>query len=337
MVFTVVARRFADAARRSPGRTPSSEGHDTVKRLTPLLTITGLITVATALAGCSSASPETADRSAAVTRTAEASPSQAAASAAFLGLEGQYDARLGVYAVDTGTGKTVGYRADERFAYASTHKVLSAGAILRSDADLDQVVRYAQSDLVEYSPITEKNVATGMPLREVIAAALQYSDNTAANLMFRQLGGPSALGDALASIGDRTTRVARIEPDLNEATPGDTRDTTTPKAIAKDLRTLALGGALPQDKRTLLTDWMKGNTTGATVIRAGVPTDWTVGDKTGSGGYGTRNDIAVLWPSSGAPIVLAVMSSKSTEEATRDDALIAAAAREAMVALGRDR
>jgi beta-lactamase class A len=314
-------------------------------KLTPA--ITGMITAAALLSGCSSATPETTSGSYVITGESFASASASASTsakttatyAAFTNLEKHYDARLGVFAIDTGTGKTVTFRADERFAYASTHKVLSAGAILAESGpdDLDQIVRFTQADLVNYSPVTEKHVETGMPLRDVIAAALQFSDNTAANLMFRHLGGPAALGEALTDIGDHTTRVARIEPDLNEATPGDSRDTTTPKAIGTDLCKLAIGNALPNHKRELLTGWLKGNTTGTNLIRAGVPTDWIVGDKTGSGGYGTRNDIAILWPTSGAPIVLAVMSSKSTRDAKHDDALIAAAAKEAVAAFGKER
>jgi beta-lactamase class A len=255
-----------------------------------------------------------------------------ATSAAFSHLESQYDARLGVYAIDTGTGKTVTHRADERFAYASTSKALLAGAILAKDstAELDQIIKYTQEDLVTYSPITEKHVDTGMPMREVIAAALQYSDNTAANLMFKHLNGPAGLQKALKDLGDNTTHVDRTEPDLNEATPGDLRDTTTPEAIATDLRKYALEDGLPKDKQELLTGWLKGNTTGAKLIKAGVPAEWTVGDKTGAGSYGTRNDIAVIWPDKGDPIVLAVMSSKTTKDAKYDDALIAAAAQEAI-------
>ncbi|MFF1878604.1 class A beta-lactamase [Leifsonia sp. NPDC058230] len=262
-------------------------------------------------------------------------PTRTSDSTAYAELEARFDARLGVYGIDTGSGKTVTYRADERFAYASTHKMLSAAAVLdrSSEADLDQIVHYNRTDLVDYSPITEKHVDTGMSLKDIIAAALQYSDNTAANLMFRQLGGPAGLQDALEKIGDTTTRVSRIEPELNEATPGDTRDTTTPRAISNNLRIFAHGNGLPKQKQELLTGWLKGNTTGANLIRAGVPADWTVGDKTGSGGYGTRNDIAILWPSQGSPIVLAIMSSRTAEDATYDDALIAAAAREAVSAM----
>ncbi|MHC5797115.1 serine hydrolase [Lacisediminihabitans sp. FW035] len=151
--------------------------------------------------------------------------------------------------------------------------------------------------------------------------------------MFRRLGGPAALGKTLIEIGDRTTQVARVEPELNEATPGDPRDTTTPRAIGSDLRKFALGSALSQAKRAILTEWLRGNTTGANLIRAGVPSDWTVGDKTGSGGYGTRNDIAIVWPSAGAPVVVAVMSNKSTEHAKYNDALIASAANESVAGL----
>jgi beta-lactamase class A len=284
--------------------------------------VAGLVAMAAVLTGCS-----TPQQPAAASGTSTPS----ATSAAFSHLESQYDARLGVYAIDTGTGKTVTHRADERFAYASTSKALLAGAILAKDntAELDQIIKYTQEDLVTYSPITEKHVDTGMPMREVIAAALQYSDNTAANLMFKHLNGPAGLQKALKDLGDNTTHVDRTESDLNEATPGDLRDTTTPEAIATDLRKYALEDGLPKDKQELLTGWLKGNTTGAKLIKAGVPAEWTVGDKTGAGSYGTRNDIAVIWPDKGDPIVLAVMSSKTTKDAKYDDALIAAAAQEA--------
>ncbi|TDU91061.1 beta-lactamase class A [Kribbella voronezhensis] len=245
--------------------------------------------------------------------------------APFSALEKQYDARLGVYALDTGTGRTVTYRADERFAYASTSKALSVGALLSDGRNLDKLIRYTEADLVTYSPITEKHVATGMTLRQICDAALRYSDNTAANLLFRELGGPAGLQARLHRLGDRTTHVDRTEPTLNEATPGDIRDTTTPRAIATSLRAYTLGQALPIARRALLIDWMRRNTTGDTLIRAGVPKNWKVGDKTGSGGYGTRNDIAVVWPPGRSPIVLAIMSSRATADAKYDDALLAAA------------
>lgn len=282
------------------------------------LIVTGLVTVSAAVSGCSMALQQPAD------------PSDVSASVGFTQLESQYDARLGVYAIDTGTGKSVTYRADERFAYASTSKALLAGAILAKGGttELDQIIKYTHEDLVPYSPITEKHLNAGMPMREVIAAALQYSDNTAANLMFKHLDGPTGLQKALKAIGDNTTHVDRTEPDLNEATPNDIRDTTTPKAIGTDLYKYAIEKGLPKDEQELLTGWLKENTTGAKLIKAGVPAEWVVGDKTGAGSYGTRNDIAVIWPDTGAPIVLAVMSSKTTKDAKYDDSLIADAAHE---------
>ncbi|TDC28706.1 class A beta-lactamase, partial [Micromonospora sp. KC213] len=244
-------------------------------------------------------------------------------------LEQRFDATLGVYAIDTGTGRTLAHRPDERFAYASTVKALAAGALLdvTSDAELDRVVRYRRADLVTYSPITEQHVDSGMTLRAVADAAVRYSDNTAANLIFAELGGPDGFERRLREIGDTVTEPARIETALNEAAPGDVRDTSTPRAMATSLRAYALGDALSDADRAVLVDWLRRNTTGAKLIRAGVPADWQVGDKTGSGGYGTRNDIAVLWPPQGAPIVLAVLSRRDTKDAGYDDALIAEAAR----------
>ncbi len=152
---------------------------------------------------------------------------------------------------------------------------------------------------------------------------MRYSDNTAANLLFKELGGPAEVDAALERIGDRTTQMNRIEPDLNEATPGDRRDTSTPRALATDLRKFVLGDVLDDQDKAALTDLLKRNTTGDKVIRAGVPEGWVVGDKTGSGGYGTRNDIAVIWPPRSAPIVLAVLSTRGEPDASTDDQLIA--------------
>ncbi|MGW5720217.1 class A beta-lactamase [Amycolatopsis sp. NPDC003865] len=262
-------------------------------------------------------------------------PTAAAPQADFAPLEREFDARLGVYAVDTGSGRELVHRADERFGYASTHKAFSSAAVLqRTSLDgLAKVLKYTRADLQENSPVTENHVETGIPLRDAIDAALRYSDNTAANLLFHELGGPQGLAAALRAIGDTTTHVDRIEPGLNDLAPGDVRDTSTPRAMATTLRAFTLGDALPPEKRQLLTDMMKANLTGAAVIRAGTPAGWTVADKTGTGEYATRNDIAVVWPPGRAPIVLVVMSDKKTEHADHDDRLIAAAAKLAFSAL----
>ena len=268
-----------------------------------------------ALTGCSG--PESA--SSAGTRDAREE---------FSRLERDFDARLGVYAVDTATGREVAYRADERFAHASTFKALAAGELLRRNSleELDRTITYSRDDLVTYSPITEKHVDSGMPLREVIAAALRHSDNTAGNLLLRELGGPAGFTAALRRIGDTTTRADRFETELNETAPGDPRDTSTPRALATSLRAYAVDDVLPADKRAVLNEMLRTNTTGDALIRASAPAGWQVGDKTGAASHGTRNDIAVVWPPERAPIVLAVLSDREAEDADYEDALIARAA-----------
>ncbi|MBY0598080.1 class A beta-lactamase [Bacillus bingmayongensis] len=253
----------------------------------------------------------------------------------FAQLEKKFDARLGVYAIDTGTNQTVTYRPNERFAYASTYKALAAGSVLQQNSieKLNEVITYTKDDLVTYSPITEKHVDTGMTLGEICEAAIRYSDNTAGNLLFKELNGPKGFEKALRQIGDRVTHADRFETELNEAIPGDIRDTSTPKALATDLKAFTVGNALPADKRKILTDWMRGNATGDKLIRAGVPKDWEVGDKSGAGSYGTRNDIAIVWPPNRAPIIIAILSSRDTKDATYDNELIAQAAKVTINAL----
>ncbi|MEV7358927.1 class A beta-lactamase [Kitasatospora sp. NPDC091276] len=292
---------------------------------------------ATLLSGCGSAGLSSHAAAGTSAPASSATPSTDTTSASFKGLEQQFGARLGVYAVDTGSGREIAYRADERFAFASTIKSLAAGALLRkaSDEELEKVVAYRQEDVLAWAPITSQHVATGMKVRDLAAAAIQYSDNTAANLVMAELGGPAAVQQSLRDLGDPTTSVDRTEPTLNEATPGDTRDTSAPRVFAADLRRYALGDVLAEDRRRLLTDWLIGNTTGAPYVRAGVPTDWKVGDKTGNGGYGTRNDVAVAWPPGGrSPVVIVVMSDRGKADATSDDALIAQATKTVVGALG---
>ncbi|MQY18920.1 class A beta-lactamase [Nocardia macrotermitis] len=253
----------------------------------------------------------------------------------FGALESRFGARLGVFALDTGSGHTVEYRADERFAFCSTFKALEAGAILTTAdaAALDRRITYTATDLTEYAPITRQHVADGMTVRELMDAAVRYSDNTAANLLFGQLGGPAGFQRALRSLGDQVTRSDRLETALSDATPGDPRDTSTPRTFATDLRAYVLGTVLSADNRALLTTMLRTNTTGTGLIRAGVPADWVVGDKTGNGDYGTRNDIAVLWPPHRAPIVLAVMSTRHNHDDSFDNALVAQATNAAVTAL----
>ncbi|PEP20131.1 class A beta-lactamase BlaIII [Bacillus wiedmannii] len=243
----------------------------------------------------------------------------------FAKLEKEYDAKLGIYALDTGTNQIVAYHSDDRFAFASTSKSLAVGALLRKNSleALDQRITYTHEDLSNYNPITEKHVDTGMTLKELADASVRYSDSTAHNLILKQLGGPSEFEKILREMGDTVTTSERFEPELNEVHPGETHDTSTPEAIAKTLQSFTLGTALPIEKRELLVDWMKRNTTGDKLIRAGVPKGWEVADKTGAGSYGTRNDIAIIWPPNKKPIVLAILSNHDKEDAKYDDKLIA--------------
>lgn len=256
-------------------------------------------------------------------------PSTKSHTSTFKNLEREFDARLGVYAIDTGTGRAVAYNDGERFAYNSTFKALACGATLKkySLGGMDKKITYSKADLLPNSPITEKHVDTGMTLAELCDATIRYSDNAAANLILEELGGPKALGATLEAMGDNATRMNRPEPYLSRWVPGETRDTTTPRAFAKDLRAYVLGDVLGKGERAQLTTWLRTNKTGDELIRAGVPKDWVVGDKTGTGSYyGGRNDIGVVWPPGKAPIVMAILSHRGKKDAEPEDKLLAEAA-----------
>jgi beta-lactamase class A len=311
----------------------------TVRRRVSAAVLAGVLAAATTAACEATGTPPAPSSTAPAATPSSESPAPSTGSAVpspdFAALEARFDARLGVFAVDTGSGRTVEHRADERFGYASTFKALAAAAVLdrTTAAELDRVVRYTAADLVAHSPITRDRVATGISLREAADAAVRYSDNTAANLLLDRLGGPDGFERALRDLGDQVTDPERRETALSDVEPGDRRDTTTPRAFASDLRAYAVGDALSPDDRRVLVDLLRRNTTGDDLIRAGVPPGWTVGDKTGNGTYGTRNDIAVLWPPDRAPIVLAVMSSRDREDDDHDDALIAEAAKAVVAAI----
>lgn len=250
-------------------------------------------------------------------------------------LEREHDARLGVYALNTGTGKAIGHRADERFPFCSTFKTLAVAAILDRNplGHLDERVTYTREDINSLSPVTRENVDKGMTVGQLCDAAIRYSDGTAANLLLRDLGGPERLTDYLRELGDTVSRLDHYEPELHRVRPGDPADTTTPRAIADDYRTVVLGGTLARDRRALLTGLLLRNTTGGRRIRAGVPQGWRVADKTGTGNYGRANDIAIVWPPRSAPLVLAIMSERSGREARPSEPLIAEAAEHVTAAL----
>lgn len=244
----------------------------------------------------------------------------------FKQLETSLEGRIGLYAINTANKQTIQYRALERFPIQSTFKVMAVSAILKkSEADnslLKQKVTYTKQDLVFWSPITEKHVGDGMTIFDLCAAAMMYSDNTATNLIVKKLGGPEAVTAFARSIGDNTFRIDGWEPDLN-SNPNDLRDTSTPKAMEKSLQKLTLGNVLTSSKRNQLVTWMKGNTTGDTRIRAGVPKGWIVADKTGAGNdYGISNDIGIIWPPNCAPIVIAIYSGHDKKDTTRRDDIL---------------
>ncbi|MEU0874500.1 class A beta-lactamase [Nocardia brasiliensis] len=262
--------------------------------------------------------------------TTDSAPTTQARHDRLFELERKFDARLGVYALDTASGATIAHRADERFAFCSTFKGLAAAAVLQRNplSHLDTVVRYTEEDLTKNAAITPRHVATGMTIRDLCDAAVRYSDGTAGNLLLRDIGGPAELTAYLRGLGDPVTRMDRIEPAITEATPGDPRDTSSPRALGTDYQRIVLGDALPEDKRAFLRDLLERNATGAGAVRvrAGVPQGWKVADKTGTGEYGTLNDIAIVWPPDRAPLVLSIMSSKATADAEYDQALLAEAA-----------
>ena len=243
-------------------------------------------------------------------------------------LEARYGGRLGVVAVNSGTGARLAYRPSERFAMCSTFKVLLVGAVLaRADSReerLDRHVVYGKTDLLEYAPVTRTNVRLGfMTVKALCEAAIEYSDNTAANLLLRAIGGPDRVTTYARSLGDSRTRLDRTEPSLNSAIPGDERDTTTPGAMVANLQKLLTGSALSLPSQRKLRSWLSGCRTGTACIRAGVPASWRAGDKTGSGAHATRNDIAVLYPPSRSPVFVAAYYTGSSASSEARDGILA--------------
>ncbi|MFC3978751.1 class A beta-lactamase [Streptosporangium jomthongense] len=257
-------------------------------------------------------------------------------------LERSFGGRIGAYALDTGTGRTIAYRAGERFPLLSTFKALAAAAVLHkarttSPGLMERVVHWRRGDLKPNSPVTEKHVRDGLTVAELCEAAVTRSDNTAGNLLLRRIGGPAGLTGYLRALGDPVSRLDRWESELNDWSPGERRDTTTPAAVAGDLRAVVLGDALVAEDRARLEGWLRANRTGGARIRAGLPKSWVVGDKTGSGAaYGAANDIAVVRPSgSAAPLVMAVYTTRRASGAPYEEKVVAETATVLARALGR--
>ena len=242
--------------------------------------------------------------------------------------EARLKARLGVAVLDKADGRVMRYRADERFALASTHKAFGCAALLakaeKGETSMQKRITFVPTDLVAYSPVTQDRIAPdSMSLAELCAAAVSQSDNTAANLVSQAVGGPADVTAFFRSLGDETSRLDREEPELNEAEPGDARDTTTPAAAVADLDKILLGSVLKPAARERLKQWMFGDRVAGALLRKALPEDWRIADKTGAGGHGSRGIVAVMWPPDRAPLVAAIYIADTTASLAERDAAIA--------------
>jgi beta-lactamase class A len=257
----------------------------------------------------------------------EPGPRLANLSASLARLEKTCGGRLGVAVLDTSSGERTGHRADERFAMCSTFKMLLVAAVLqRTDAGrehLDRAVSIPAKPLVFNSPLTEEHAGAEMTVSGLCHASITRSDNTAANLLLTTLGGPDGITQFARSIGDTITRLDRTETSLNEALPGDPRDTTSPTAMIGNLRTLLLGNVLSAASRDQLVQWMIENKYGDERLRAALPHDWRAGDKTGSNGETTTNDVAIFWPVHQAPVLVTAYLTECAGPETKRNAVLA--------------
>jgi len=269
---------------------------------------------------------------------ANAASAENDAAARIAAIEARIGGRIGMAALDTTNSKRLDYQAEERFPMCSTFKFLAAAAVLKrvdeKKEKLERFVPYDAKDILEYAPVTKEHPQDGgMTLGALCAAAIEQSDNTAANLLLDAIGGPAGLTNFARSVGDQITRLDRKEPDLNSAIPGDERDTTTPDAMCLDMERLLTTHVLSESSRRQLENWLLHNETGRLMIRAGVPKTWNVGDKTGRCANGGTNDIAIIRPPDRAPILVAIYSVGSTAPANDREAAIAEVAKIAVESL----
>lgn len=245
-------------------------------------------------------------------------------------LEARAQGRLGVYALDVASGQGWGYRSDERFMMLSSFKLLASALVLaRVDVGQESLARriaYRKSDLVAWSPVTERHAdGEGLTLAQLCEATITTSDNTAANLILASYGGPKAVTAFARKLGDEVTRLDRNEPSLNTPAASEPWDTSSPRAMATTLHTLLLGDALSMPSRQLLQQWMLANTTGGKRLKAGVPSTWKVGDKTGTNAT-DANDIGILLPPHRAPWIVTAYLANSTASGPMKEETLAAVA-----------
>jgi beta-lactamase class A len=256
----------------------------------------------------------------------------ALAAESFAAIEARVGGRLGVAAMDLVGHRGLLHRGGERFPMCSTFKAMAVASVLlrvdRGQDRLDRFIRFGKDELLDYAPVAKAHVrAGGMPLGELCAAAIEYSDNTAANLILGAIGGPAGWTSFVRHLGDNVSRLDRTEPALNYVARSDVRDTTTPAAMMTDLRKAVLGGWLSEASRQHLVKWMEQCKTGDARLRAGLPRSWRVADKTGAlESAGCAGDIAVAWAPTG-PIVIACYLDGATAAPSERDAAIAAVGR----------
>jgi beta-lactamase class A len=228
-------------------------------------------------------------------------------------------------------GSIDGHRLDERFPMCSTFKWLAAAVVLqrvdRGQERLDRRIPYGREVLLPHSPVTEKHVGVGMTLGELCHATITTSDNAAANLILASYGGPPTVTAYARSVGDTVTRLDRTEPAMNDVVPGDPRDTTSPRAMAALLQRVVLGNALSATSRAQLADWLEATQTNANRLRAGLPSGWRMGSKTGTGPRGSTNDVGLFWPPGRPPVVVAAYLTDTQAPLAQREASIAAVAR----------
>ena len=251
---------------------------------------------------------------------------------AIAAVEASARGRLGVAVMDTGSGARFAWRGDERFAFCSTFKFLLAAAVLdrvdRRQERLDRRIPIAASDILANSPLTEQNVGPqGMTVAGMCEAAMTRSDNAAANLLLASLGGPGGLTRYLRDLGDSEFRLDHFETALNDVKPGAVHDTTTPRAMLGDMDRILLGSGLSSASRERITGWLIANRTGDRRLRAGVPREWRVGDKTGTWDAGTSNDLAIFWPPDRKPILAVAFLMSPGAPGERREAALAAVGR----------
>jgi len=237
--------------------------------------------------------------------------------------ERQSGGRIGLHAENLKSGKKIAWRAEERFVMCSTFKASLVACTLsrvdRGKEDLARSISYGPDDLQDfYAPVAKQNLAKGrMTVREMCEAAVELSDNACANLLLASIGGPAVLTDFWRSTGDAVSRLDHNEPVLNRSKPGDPHDTTTPIAMAGNLRRFLLGNVLSPEARGRLQNWMIACQTGANRLRGGLPVAWQIADKTGNNGVDAAGDIAMVWPAPGMSVVICAYTQGGTPSASQ--------------------